>query len=80
MSEKAPIIFCGALILSMLTSDCCFVLSPCISDLKCVLNVKGMSRIFLSLPSSTGDHSSFSSNDGIALDNWIKVSHFSSPK
>ena len=47
--------------------------SPCISDLKCVLNVNGMSRIFLSLPGSTGNNTSSASNDGIAIDNWMKV-------
>eukprot|EP00804_Cyclotella_cryptica_P026552 CCRYP_015394-RC/>CCRYP_015394-RC protein AED:0.06 eAED:0.06 QI:168/1/1/1/0.85/0.76/21/3141/1947 len=47
--------------------------SPCISDLKCVLNVKGMSRIFLSLPNPTDCPSSATLNDGNAFDNWIKV-------
>ena len=47
--------------------------SPCISDLKCVLNVQkgGMSRIFLSLPNTDCPDSSY--NDGVALDDWIKV-------
>jgi len=48
--------------------------SPCISDLKCVLNVQkgGMSRIFLSLPNTT-EYSATSNNDKVALDDWIKV-------
>lgn len=47
--------------------------SPCISDIKCVLNVKGMSRIFLSLPRSPNDNISSPNSDGNAFDNWIKV-------
>ena len=48
--------------------------SPCISDLKCVLNVKGMSRIFLSLPiSDPTKEKTHVIDDGIAIDNWIKV-------
>lgn len=48
--------------------------SPCISDLKCVLNVKGMSRLFLSLPNSDATEAKTPAIDeGIAIDNWIKV-------
>lgn len=47
--------------------------SPCISDLKCVLNVKGMSRIFLSIPNATEDKLLSTESDGVAIDNWIQV-------
>lgn len=47
--------------------------SPCISDLKCVLNVKGMSRIFLSLPTADGSSIATNNKDS-AFDNWIRVS------
>ena len=52
--------------------------SPCISDLKCVLNVKGMARIFLSLPCASADRSPSMNKDGDenAFDNWLKVSCF----
>lgn len=55
--------------------------SPCISDLKCVLNVKGMARIFLSFPcaaAAAGDGddqpSTNSESDDNAFENWLKVS------
>lgn len=53
--------------------------SPCISDLKCVLNVKGMARMFLSLPRVSDDSSIPTNNKNSAFDNWIKVSFRSLP-
>jgi len=45
--------------------------SPCISDLKCVLNVPGMGRLFSSVPSSSS--SSPKGNGGrCSLDAWVE--------
>ena len=52
--------------------------SPCISDLKCVLNVPGMARLFASVPLSppsatTGESAPSMSDQFSFLDGWIQV-------
>jgi hypothetical protein len=52
--------------------------SPCISDLKCVLNVPGMARLFASVPLSApplaaGDNAPPMSDQFSFLDGWIQV-------
>ncbi len=43
--------------------------SPCISDLKCVLNVQGMARLFASLPAIPNENDQHHES---CLDGWIK--------
>ena len=52
--------------------------SPCISDLKCVLNVPGMARLFASVPLSppsatTGESAPSMPDEFSFLDGWIQV-------
>ncbi len=48
---------------------------PCISDLKCVLNVPGIARLFSSIPTQKirGDSSSFAFQRPCLLDAWINT-------
>jgi hypothetical protein len=46
---------------------------PCISDLKCVLNVPGIARLFSSIPQSKKKDSFFKSKNKYCLDAWIET-------